>query len=129
MGRRSDFGRKIPPMSANKQTVETYMDGFRNTDRPRILSCLTDDVEWEIPGIFHIRGKEAFDRHIVDEGFTGRPEITVTRLTEENDIVVAEGWVRAQRTDGTVVNVVFCDAFEMRDARIRRLVSYLVVIK
>jgi uncharacterized protein len=116
-------------MSRNKGTIETYMDGFRNTDRPRILSCLTDDVEWEIPGIFHVHGKAAFDEHIVDEGFAGRPEITVTRLTEENDVVVAEGSVRAQRTDGAVVNLVFCDVFEMQDGSIRRLISYLMNVK
>ena len=44
-------------------------------------TCLTDDVEWLIPGAFRIRGKEAFDKHIVDDGFVARPAITVTRLT------------------------------------------------
>ena len=89
------------------------MEGFRHTDRPQILSCLTDDVEWEIPGVFHVRGKVAFNDHIVDEGFVERPAIDVARLTEENDVVVAEGTVRGQRTDGTGVNLVFCDVFEM----------------
>jgi len=105
------------------------MDGFRATDRPLILSCLTDDVEWLIPGFFHVRGKEEFAKHIIDEGFSGRPEITVTRMTEEDDVVVAEGHVRAQRTDGSIMNLVFCDVFEMRDARIRKLISYLMEIK
>jgi uncharacterized protein len=115
-------------MTHNKRTVESYMDGFRSTDRSQILACLTDDVEWEIPGAFHARGKEAFDKHIVDEGFVERPAITVTRLTEENDVVVAEGSVQTQRTDGTFVNLVFCDVFEMHDNRIRRLISYLMGI-
>jgi ketosteroid isomerase-like protein len=41
-------------MTANKRTVEAYMEGFRRTDRPQILSCLTDDVEWVLPGAFHV---------------------------------------------------------------------------
>ena len=49
-------------MTTNKRTVEMYMDGFRTTDRPRILSSLADDVEWEIPSVFHLRGKEEFDK-------------------------------------------------------------------
>jgi ketosteroid isomerase-like protein len=102
------------------------MDGFRRADRELILSCLTDDVEWEIPGAFHVRGKSAFAGHIVDDGFSGRPLITVTRLTEEADVVVAEGAVRAPRTDGAVLELVFCDVFEMREGKIRRLVSYLL---
>lgn len=40
-------------MTGNKRTVQKYMEGSRETDRGKILSCLTDDVEWEIPGLFH----------------------------------------------------------------------------
>ena len=105
------------------------MDGFRATDRELILSCLTEDVAWRIPGMFEVRGKAEFANHIVDEGFVGKPVITVTRLTEENDVVIAEGSVRAPREDGDILDLAFCDVFEMRDARIARLVSYLVPAK
>jgi ketosteroid isomerase-like protein len=113
-------------VTRNKQTVETFMDGFRRTDRARILACLTDDVEWEVPGAFHARGKPEFGNHIVDEGFVANPEIALTRMTEEGDVVVAEGTVRTEKRDGTILNLAFCDVFEMRDGRVRRLVSYLV---
>jgi hypothetical protein len=76
------------------------MDGFRKGDHALILSCLTDDVEWEMPGGFHLTGKEAFDREIENEAFVGRPTITVTRMTEEHDVVVAEGSVRTERQSG-----------------------------
>jgi ketosteroid isomerase-like protein len=116
-------------MTPNKRTVETYMDGFRSTDRPQILSCLADDVEWLIPGVFHVRGKDEFNNHILDEGFVGRPAIDVTRLTEENEVVVAEGSVRTERTDGTLLTLAFCDVFEMRGNKIQRLISYLMEIR
>jgi ketosteroid isomerase-like protein len=115
--------------SANKNTVEKYMDAFRRSDHQEILSCLTDDVEWLIPGAFHIKGKDAFDQEIESPAFVGRPAITVTRLTEEGDVVVAEGSVRSARKDGGQLHAVFCDVFEMRDAKIRRLISYLMEIK
>jgi ketosteroid isomerase-like protein len=116
-------------MTHNKKIVEMYVEGFRRTDRPLILSTLAEDVEWEIPGAFHARGKEEFHKHIVDDGFTGAPEISVTRFTESDNVVVAEGAVRTQRTDGTVLHLAFCDVFEMQDGRIRRLISYLVELK
>jgi ketosteroid isomerase-like protein len=119
----------VRAMPQNKKTVEAYLDGFRKTDRSQILSSLTEDVEWIIPGAFHVRGKEQFDRHIVDEGFVDRPAITVTRLTEENDVVVAEGAVRTQRKDGTFLKLAFCDVFEMQDGKVRRLISYLMETK
>jgi ketosteroid isomerase-like protein len=115
-------------MSENKRTVEAYMDGFRRSDHAQILACLTDDVEWEIPGAFHLVGKAAFDREIENEAFVGRPAITVTRMTEENDVVVAEGSVRSERKAGGFLNAVFCDVFVMQGGKIRRLISYLTVL-
>ncbi len=102
------------------------MDGFRRTDRAQILSCVTDDVQWELPGAFKARGRDEFNQHIVSDGFVSNPEITVTRLTEEDDVVVAEGSVQTEQTDGTVLQLVFCDVFVMRDGKIRQLTSYLV---
>lgn len=116
-------------MSPNKQTVQKYLDAFTRTDRTAIHSCLTDDVEWLIPGMFHTTGREAFDREIENDAFVGSPLIQVTRMTEESDVVVAEGRVRAARRDGGTLHAVFCDVFVMREARIRHLTSYLMEVK
>ncbi len=117
-------------MSTNRRTVEAYLDGFRKLDRDAILDCLTDDVEWVIPGAFHTHGKQAFAGHIVDEGFARTPPaITVSRLLEAGDVVVVEGSVRAPKQEGGFLDLVFCDLFDMRDGRIRRLISYLVMMK
>lgn len=116
-------------MTRNKQTVERYMEAFRTSDHAAVLSCLTDDVEWVLPGAFHLRGKEAFDREIENEAFVGRPTIDVTRLVEEDDVVVAEGRVRSARSAGGVLSAVFCDVFILREARIRHLTSYLTEVK
>jgi ketosteroid isomerase-like protein len=115
--------------SANKRTVEKYLDAFARSDHQQVLSCLTDDVEWVLPGAFHLTGKDAFDQEIENAAFVGRPAITVTRLTEEGDVVVAEGSVRSARRDGGYLHAVFCDVFEMRNAKIGRLISYLMEIK
>ena len=113
-------------MTANKRTVAEYMDAFGESDHARILACLTDDVEWMIPGEFHLHGKAAFDKEIENPAFVGRPVIAVFRMTEEGDVVIAEGTVRTQRANGAEMDLAFCDVFEMRDAKIQRLVSYLM---
>ncbi|HYH08800.1 MAG TPA: nuclear transport factor 2 family protein [Thermoanaerobaculia bacterium] len=115
-------------MTENKQTVREYMDGFRVSDHSRILDCLTDDVEWVIPGAFHLHGKEAFDKEIENDAFTGRPVITVTRMTEENDVVIAEGTVQAHHKEHGVLHLAMCDVFEMRGGKIRKLTSFLLPI-
>jgi ketosteroid isomerase-like protein len=116
-------------MSENKKTVEKYMDGFRKSDHGLILSCLTDDVEWEMPGTFHLFGKEAFDKEIENDAFVGSPTIDIIRMTEENDVVIAEGSVQARRKAGGVLNAVFCDVFIMQNGKVKRLISYLVEVK
>jgi ketosteroid isomerase-like protein len=104
-------------------------DGFNKSDHGQILSCLTEDVEWEMPGAFHLVGKHAVDKEIEHDAFVGSPTIITTRMVEENDVVVAEGQVRAKRKDGSVLNAVFCDVFAMTNARIRRLTTYLAEVK
>ena len=116
-------------MSRNKQTVKNYMDAFSKSDHKEILSCLTDDVEWVVPGVFHLAGKKAFDKEIENEAFVGSPTIALTRMTEEQDVVVAEGTVRSARRDGGVLNAVFCDVFVLRDAKITHVTSYLMEVK
>lgn len=113
-------------MSENKKTVERYVDGFRRSDHQQILACLTEDIEWDLPGFFHLAGKDAFDKEIENESFAGSPEITITRMVEENDVVVAQGAVRAKKKTGGFLNAVFCDVFVMEQGKIKRLTSYLL---
>ena len=70
-------------MSPNKQTVETYIDGFNKSDHAQILSCLTDGIEWTVFGYFRLRGKEAYDREIENPAFVGSPTVTITRMSED----------------------------------------------
>jgi ketosteroid isomerase-like protein len=111
----------------NKSTVAHYMDGFNKTDHAQILSCLTDDVEWIAPGFFHHKGKDAFDKEIENDAFVGKPVITVTRMIEENNVVVAEGSVLATTKEGATLKILFCDLFEMQNTKIKRLISYLII--
>lgn len=56
-------------MSTRKDIVEKYIEGFRRSDHGQILSCLTDDVVWELPGYKTLQGKDAFDAEIENDGF------------------------------------------------------------
>ncbi len=113
----------------NKKTVLDYMNGFNATDHHKILSCLTDDVVWEMPGVYYHSGKAAFDKEIENDAFVGNPFINVTRMVEESDIVVAEGTVQGRKKDGGAFNAVFCDVFHMEKEKIKRLTSYLMFTK
>ena len=111
-----------------KKTIEKYIDGFNKSDHKQILSCLTPDVVWEMPGIFHREGKKAFDSEIENPAFEGKPVVVITRLTEEYDVVIAEGTVKGKRKGGESFNAVFCDVFEMENTKIKRLIGFIAMI-
>ena len=113
-------------MTPNKQTVTEYMDAFRVSNHERVLACLTDDVIWEMPGIYQHVGKEAFDKEIENDNFVGSPTIQIIKLVEENNIVIAEGAVQGNMKNGNKLDAVFCDVFEMENGEIKKLTSYLM---
>lgn len=113
-------------MSSRKEVVETYFDGFRRSDHPQILACLTDDVVWDLPGYTHLTGKDAFDREIESEDSAGSPTLNVDRLVEEGATVVAIGNGEAPLRSGEVHRFAFCTVFTFAGDAICRVESYLV---
>ena len=112
-------------MSNNKKTIEQYIAGFNVLDHAQILDCLTENVEWIMPGFFHHIGKEAFDKEIENPAFSGIPVIKITRMTEQNDVVIVEGTVQAQLASGEKLPLIFCDVFEMQDGKIKKLIGFI----
>jgi uncharacterized protein len=115
-------------MTTRKAVVDRYIEGFRRSDHEMILSCLTDDVSWEMPGFFELHGKAAFDDEIENDAFEGRPSITIDRMIEEGGAVVAIGAVRSAMKNGEELNAVFCDVFTFAGDKIRRLETYQVTL-
>ena len=66
---------------------------------------------------------------LIAAAFVASPAITIVRMVEENDVVIAEGAVRCKKREGGFLNAVFCDVFCMQNAKIKRLTSYLIELK
>ena len=115
--------------SVNKQVVERYIDGFNRSDHAQILSCLTDDIVWTVFGAFRIHGKEAYDREIENPAFTGRPRIEITRMVEEDDVVMAEMTLEAQRANGETMRAAMGEVFVIRDGEICERRAYVVELQ
>ena len=55
-----------------------------------ILTCLTDDITWEMPGNFALSGKATFDKEIEDDACEGQtfamfPVGIVSRAARQSD--------------------------------------------
>ncbi len=105
-------------MTTNKRLVETYLDGFRENDHEKILSCLADDIEWTVFGHFHLTGKQAYDEAIDGPGYVGPPRLDVVRMVEEGDTVMAEIGGRAPQADGGTLRMSMAEVFVIRDGKI-----------
>ena len=112
-------------MSARKTVVETYVDGFRRGDHQAILSCLTEDVVWEIHGHATVHGREEFAGAITEDATPGLPTLELERLVEEGDTVVAVGNGNVALAAGGRL-VVCCDVCTFVGDRIRSLAGYQV---
>jgi uncharacterized protein len=113
-------------MSPRKDVVQAYIEGFRRGDHELILSCLAEDVVWVLHGYTTLTGKDAFDQEIANEAFVGQPKLSIERLVEEGDTVVALGSGQAEQRDGGVLSFVFSDAFTFTGSKISRLETYQV---
>jgi ketosteroid isomerase-like protein len=109
-------------MSVNTDTVARYLDGFRRNDHERILSCLTEDIEWTVFGAFHLTGKQAYDEAIEGPGFTGPPRLDVVRMVEQDDVVMAE-------LTGEVMRMSMAEVFVMRDGTIAERRAWVIELK
>ena len=95
-------------MTRNKQTVDAYMAAFRETDGARILACLTDDVEWHIPGAFHTHGRDEFATHIVDvevDPETGKTQVLRYTAVQDCGKAIHPSYVEGQIQGGAVQGI------------------------
>jgi ketosteroid isomerase-like protein len=114
-------------LSQNIETVNTYLDGFRANDHERILSCLTDDIEWTVFGAFHLTGKDAYDKAIDGAPeFVDPPELEVVRMVEQGDVVMAELVGRARRAAGGELRMSMAEVFVMRDGKIAERRAWVI---
>ena len=113
-------------MSENKKTVEKYIDGFNKSDHAQILSCLTDDIVWTVFGGFRLSGKEAYDEEIENPAFTGSPKLTIVRMVEEDDVVMAELTGEVHRANGDLMRMAMGEVFVMRDGLIKERRAFVI---
>ncbi|MEV0257368.1 nuclear transport factor 2 family protein [Streptomyces sp. NPDC050732] len=119
-------------MSKYKVIVEQYRDGVLSGDHEKVLSLVTDDVVWESLGQLRVQGKDALrgvihnKDGVVVKGVVQRPSITVDRLIEEGEHVVATGRAALTLPTGATAEFLFCDVFTFTGDAISHLESYKV---
>jgi len=115
-------------MSPNKKLIETYMT---TVDRSKAAESLADDVEWiewgdGVPATgVRTQGKAAFIQNFGDDELRTQ----ITRMTEENNVVVVEGTVHVHKKEGRDLTLQYCNIFELENGKVKRLNSFGALIK
>jgi ketosteroid isomerase-like protein len=115
-------------MSPNKQIVESYQSSLGNLDWDAVSLCLADDVErvewadgFPTSGV-PTRGKAAV---LKDMEAPRKFQIEATRMTEENNVVVAECVVRVPLDDGGSFVGRALSVYELENGKITRMTSFV----
>lgn len=115
-------------MSPNKKLIETYVATKNHAELAPLLADEVEWVEWAdgVPasGVRH-QGRTAFIQNFGEEDLRS----DVTRMTEENNVVVVESTVHVTKKDGGHLTVQSCNIFELEDGKIKRLSSYGALVK
>jgi uncharacterized protein len=114
-------------MSANKKLVASYY-ASKGTDYARLLADDVMLVDWD-PGApltgAVTRGKAAYVENRGNREF----ESEIVRMTEENDVVVVEGFARGKKKDGSPWTVRFCDIYDVENGELKRISTHGVDLK
>jgi ketosteroid isomerase-like protein len=115
-------------MSPNKNVVELYQTSLGNLDWAAVASCLTEDVEraeWAdgfpqsgVP----VKGRAAV---IKDMEAPRKFQIEAIRMTEEDNVVVAECVVRVPLDNGGVFVGRTASIYELENGKIKRMASFV----
>lgn len=114
-------------MSRNKQVIESYF-ASTGTEYGRFLADDVELIEWAEGGPakgVRTQGKAAF----IENRGSREYRTQITRMTEENNVVVVEGTARGARKEGGFWMVQFCDIFELDDGKVKRLSAFGASVK
>jgi uncharacterized protein (TIGR02246 family) len=119
------FVLKLKPNTMdNREVVAAVVQAFNDNDTEAILQHMTDDVEWYILGDSVMTGKEN-----IRTFFKSNPEIKVINCTQDHflvdgDVASVSGEVECHSPDGKIVNMYYCDIYELAGSKVKKMITY-----
>ena len=112
----------------NKEIIRKLNKGFEADDTEVILSCLADDIRWDVAGAFTAIGKEEYRWQIHNENFVGAPTLTIKNEIAEGNFVAVEGRVECKMKGGSIFKAVFHNTYRLENEKVKSMTSYLVPV-
>ena len=121
-------------VSQRKDIVKKWFDSLGRLDQSALLSCLAEDAErTEWADGFSESGVPQQGQATIIKNIDRPSDVAVSfevmRLTEEGNVVVAEGTARVVPKRSSPITLRFCDVFEFEHGKVRRLNSFTAKAK
>ena len=118
-------------MSDNAQVVREAYECFESGDIPGLLERLSDDVDWESPGILPVggsyRGHDGageFFSNVAEKW--AELEVKPDNLVADGDYVVSLGHARGKLASGDEAEYGFSHVFKVEDGKVTRFREYVM---
>ena len=119
-------------MSDNVQVINDAYEAFQRGDIPSLLENVSDEVQWNAPGILP-QGGDYHGRDGVGAFFAAIGEnwselqIKFDDLIADGPLVISLGQARGKLSSGGETAYGFCHAFTLDDGQITRFREYVAV--
>lgn len=111
----------------NKQLINEFLDAFDKNDTEKILSCMTEDVQWNILGEQKIAGKEALRSFFEQNKNMIMVSSTRDHFIIDGDRASIGGEVVCKNTEsGEEYDMYYCDVYELQSGKIKSMVTYSI---
>jgi len=107
----------------NRKVIEDIVAAFDANDVDAILNNMTDDIEWEMLGDATMSGKDAI-RQMFTGAETKMISSTKRHMIIEGDQAAVTGEVKCEGPNGTLMDMYYCDIYELTDGKVSRMISY-----
>ena len=119
-------------MSDNKQVVTEAYDCFARGDIPSLLELLSDDVDWESPGVLptsgNFRGRDGVGEFFTDVSQKwSELEVKPDDMVANGEHVVALGQAHGKLAGGEDATYGFSHVFKVADGKVTRFREYVLL--
>ncbi|MAP94363.1 MAG: hypothetical protein CMK07_05370 [Ponticaulis sp.] len=115
--------------SPRKRTIRRYIDGYNRLDEQQIRTCLAERVKWTVLGDYQATGSRlAPCSKTPSVSNKSAPRITIRRLTEEGETVVAELLTEVDQTDGSILRLAVSETYIFEDDLIAERRAFVVPV-
>lgn len=109
-----------------KEIIQKVTAAFDASDTEAILGYMADDVSWEMMGDQTISGKDDMRKFLAGMSDMKMVSSTKKHIIVDGDAAAVHGDVQYKGKDGQLMDMYYCDVYELENGKVEKMTSYIV---